>query len=125
MRSIWPIRQDQALLGQSAPFTNDGTVRWENLQTHQSHFFFEQAMGQSADTKDTLQVQRVAAQGVGSTGAIVPFRQGPFITGTDTSFYSVVVKVPLLDPVVVVAPIRSRTNTAAKAEQIQLYWIVK
>ena len=82
--------------GQSTPFTNDGTVRWENLQTHQSHFFFEQAMGQSADTKDTLQVQRVAAQGIGATGAIVPFRQGPFVTGTDTSFYSVVVKIPAL-----------------------------
>ena len=81
--------------GQSAPFVNDGTVRWENLQTHQSHFFFEQAMGQSADTKDTLQVQRVAAQGIGSTGAIVPFRQR-FITGPDTSFYSIVVKVPAL-----------------------------
>ena len=82
--------------GQSIPFVNDGTVRWENLQTHQSHFFFEQAMGQSADTKDTLQVQRVAAQGIGATGAIVPFRQGPFVTGPDTSFFSIVVKVPLL-----------------------------
>ena len=81
--------------GQSAPFTNDGTVRWENLQTHQSHFFFEQAMGQSADTKDTLQVQRFAAQGVGASGAIVPFRQ-QFITGADTSYYSIVIKVPAL-----------------------------
>ena len=82
--------------GQSAPFTNDGTVRWENLQTHQSHFFFEQAMGQSADTKDTLQVQRFAAQGVGVSSTIVPFRQGPFITGADTSFYSIVIKIPAL-----------------------------
>jgi hypothetical protein len=84
--------------GQSAPFTNDGTVRWENLQTHQSHFFFEQAMGQSADTKDTLQVQRFAAQGIGSSGAIVPFRQGPFIDSPDTTkhYYSIVVKVPAL-----------------------------
>ena len=82
--------------GQSIPFTNQGTVRWENLQTHQSHFFFEQAMGQSVDTKDTLQVQRFAAQGVGASGAIVPFRQGPFVTGTDTSFYSIVIKVPAL-----------------------------
>ena len=82
--------------GQSIPFTNQGTVRWENLQTHQSHFFFEQAMGQSVDTKDTLQVQRFAAQGVGTSGAIVPFRQGPFVTGTDTSFYSIVIKVPAL-----------------------------
>jgi hypothetical protein len=81
--------------GQSIPFVNDGTVRWENLNTHQSHFFFEQAMGQSADTKDTLQVQRFAAQGVGSSGPIVPFRQ-QFVTGTDTSFYSIVVKVPAL-----------------------------
>ena len=82
--------------GQSIPFTNQGTVRWENLQTHQSHFFFEQAMGQSADTKDTLQVQRFAAQGVGVSSTIVPFRQGPFITGVDTSFYSIVIKVPAL-----------------------------
>jgi hypothetical protein len=83
--------------GQSTPFTNQGTVRWENLQTHQSHFFFEQAEGQSADTKDTLQVQRFAAQGVGSTGAIVPFRQS-FRNLPDTTqyFYSIVVKVPLL-----------------------------
>ena len=82
--------------GQSIPFVNDGTVRWENLQTHQSHFFFEQAMGQSADTKDTLQVQRFAAQGVGLSQTIVPFRQGPFVTGVDTSFYSIVIKVPAL-----------------------------
>ena len=82
--------------GQTVPFTNQGTVRWENLITHQSHFFFEQAMGQSADTKDTLQIQRFAAQGIGTSGAIVPFRQGPFITGVDTSFYSTVIKVPLL-----------------------------
>ncbi|MDB4909831.1 MAG: hypothetical protein JWO39_654 [Gemmatimonadetes bacterium] len=82
--------------GQSVPFVNDGTVRWENLQTHESHFFFEQAMGQSADTKDTLQIQRFAAQGVGLTKTIVPFRQGPFVTGTDTSFYSIVIKIPAL-----------------------------
>ena len=82
--------------GQSVPFTNQGTVRWENLQTHQSHMFFEQAMGQSANTKDTLQIQRFAAQGLGSSGFIVPFRQGPFVTGTDTSFYSIVVKIPAL-----------------------------
>jgi hypothetical protein len=83
--------------GQSVPFTNQGTVRWENLQTHQSHFFFEQAMGQSADTKDTLQIQRFAAQGIGSTGAIVPFRQS-FQNLPDTTqyFYSIVIKVPAL-----------------------------
>jgi hypothetical protein len=84
--------------GQSIPFTNQGTVRWENLQTHQSHFFFEQAMGQSVDTKDTLQVQRFAAQGIGASGAIVPFRQGPFVNLPDTTkhFYSIVIKVPAL-----------------------------
>lgn len=83
--------------GQSTPFTNQGTVRWENLQTHQSHFFFEQAMGQSADTKDTLQIQRIAAQGIGSTGMIVPFRQS-FQNLPDTTqyFYSTVIKVPAL-----------------------------
>jgi hypothetical protein len=82
--------------GQTTPFTNQGTVRWENLQTHQSHFFFEQAMGQSADTKDTLQVQRFAAQGIGASGAIVPFRQQFIDSPTDTAYYSIVVKVPLL-----------------------------
>ncbi len=81
--------------GQTTPFTNQGTVRWENLNTHQSHFFFEQAEGQSVETKDTLQVQRFAAQGLGASGPIVPFRQR-FITGTDTSYYSIVIKVPLL-----------------------------
>jgi hypothetical protein len=84
--------------GQTSPFVNQGTVRWENLNTHQSHFFFEQAMGQSVDTKDTLQVQKFAAQGIGTSGLIVPFRQGPFIDPGDTTkhYYSTVVKVPAL-----------------------------
>ncbi len=71
-------------------------MRWENLITHQSHFFFEQAMGQSADTKDTLQVQRFAAQGIGTSGAIVPFRQQFIDSPTDTAYYSIVIKVPAL-----------------------------
>ncbi|MGH7650165.1 MAG: hypothetical protein ACREND_18830, partial [Gemmatimonadaceae bacterium] len=52
--------------GQTLPFVNQGTVRWEDLTTHQSHFFFEQAIGQDEGSSDTLKVQRFAAQGVGA-----------------------------------------------------------
>jgi len=43
-----------------------------------------------------LEVQRFAAQGIGSSGAIVPFRQQFIDSPTDTAFYSIVVKVPAL-----------------------------
>jgi hypothetical protein len=45
--------------GQSAPFqSNNGTLRWEDLTTGTSHFFFEQAIGQSAGRADTLEIVR-------------------------------------------------------------------
>jgi len=47
--------------GQSSPFPNQGTVRWENLTRKTSHFFFEQAMNQATGRSDTLEVDRYAA----------------------------------------------------------------
>jgi hypothetical protein len=82
--------------GQTVPFTNQGTIRYENLTQKASHFFFEQSVGVSETSTDTLEIDRFAAQGVGSDSTLVPFLQGPWITGTDTSFFSVVVRVPLL-----------------------------
>jgi hypothetical protein len=82
--------------GQTVPFTNQGTIRYENLTKKASHFFFEQSIGVSESSTDTLEIDRFAAQGIGSDSVLVPFLQGPFITGTDTSFFSVVVRVPLL-----------------------------
>lgn len=61
--------------GQSLPFPNRGTLRWENLTRRSSHFFFEQAMGQTSNRSDTLEVERFAAQGVGSDSVLVPFIQ--------------------------------------------------
>lgn len=52
--------------GQSAPFSGrNGTLRWENLTRGTSHFFFEQAVGQSAGRADTLEILREDA----NTGA--------------------------------------------------------
>ena len=82
--------------GQTVPFTNQGTIRYENLTKKASHFFFEQSIGVSESSTDTLEIDRFAAQGIGSDSILVPFLQGPFITGVDTSFFSVVVRVPLL-----------------------------
>ncbi|MFN2637709.1 MAG: YncE family protein [Gemmatimonadaceae bacterium] len=71
--------------GQSAPF-NDlaGTIRWENLTRgvtvagktdfRTSHFFFEPAMGQSANRSDTLEIVRFDANGVDTT-VLVPYIQ--------------------------------------------------
>ena len=50
--------------GQFVPFNqNNGTLRWENLtqkaiNENKSHFFFEQAVGQTAGRLDTLQIER-------------------------------------------------------------------
>jgi hypothetical protein len=82
--------------GQSSPFPNKGTVRWENLSRQTSHFFFEQAIGQTAGRADTLEVERFAAGGVGSDSTLVPFRQR--IPLPDGSFfdYSVVIRIDQL-----------------------------
>jgi hypothetical protein len=83
--------------GQTLPFTNQGTIRWENITQRSSHFFFEQAVGQSdAANIDTIVVERYQAQGYGSDSTLVPFIQGPFITGPDTSYFSVTTNTPLI-----------------------------
>ena len=69
--------------GQSAPFSDlRGSLRWENLtkgvtpaghsDSTTSHFFFEQAIGQSGARGDTLEVVRFDADGVGQA-TLVPF----------------------------------------------------
>lgn len=81
--------------GQSTPFTDKGTIRYENITRQASHFFFEQAVGQGAAvTVDTILIDRFAAGGYGSDSVLVPFIQGPFITGPDTSFFSVTTNTP-------------------------------
>ena len=83
--------------GQTLPFTNQGTIRYENITQRTSHFFFEQAVGQSdAANIDTIEVDRFAAGGYGIDATLVPFLQGPFITGPDTSFFSVTTNTPLI-----------------------------
>jgi hypothetical protein len=70
--------------GQTPPFdTRNGTIRWENLTRgvtaagktdfNTSHFFFEQALGQSTGRADTLEIIRFDANGIDST-VLVPFR---------------------------------------------------
>jgi hypothetical protein len=78
---------------QTQPFQNKGTVRWENLTTNQSHFFFEQAIGQDAKRADTLEITRYAAQGVGNDSVLVPYQQ--WVTGVlgDSLIYSTTVNV--------------------------------
>ncbi len=82
--------------GQSVPFPNQGTVRWENITKRSSHFFFEQAIGQSAGRADTLEIVRYAAQGFGSDSMLVPAKQT--ITAPDgTKFnYSITVRLDQL-----------------------------
>lgn len=78
--------------GQSRPFPNMGTIRWENLTQRTSHFFFEQAMGQTAGRSDTLEIERQAAAGFGSDDMLV--RQHNALSGGGT--YSIVVDLPKL-----------------------------
>jgi hypothetical protein len=64
--------------GQSVPFPNKGTLRWENLTRQTSHFFFEHSVGQSANRADTLEIERYAARDefgrlVGSDSVLVPY----------------------------------------------------
>ncbi|MCU0615955.1 MAG: hypothetical protein MUD17_02555 [Gemmatimonadaceae bacterium] len=82
--------------GQTLPFARKGTVRWENLTRATSHFFFEQAMGQTANRADTLEIERYAAGGVGSDSTLVPFAQR--IPLPDGSFfnYSIVIRIDQL-----------------------------
>jgi hypothetical protein len=83
--------------GQSLPFQNQGTIRYENVTKQASHFFFEQAVGQGVQAAiDTIEIDRFEAGGYGIDSTLVPFVQGPFITGVDTSFFSVTTNTPLI-----------------------------
>jgi hypothetical protein len=60
--------------GQSSPFqSNNGTLRWEDLTNGTSHFFFEQAIGQTAARADTLEIIRYDADGINQT-TLVPYK---------------------------------------------------
>jgi len=87
--------------GQTAPFDKlNGTIRWENLTRgvtvagktdyRTSHFFFEQAVGQSAGRADSLEIVRFDANGIDST-VILPFKQN-----LGTFSYSVPARLPEL-----------------------------
>ncbi len=79
--------------GQSDPFSKkNGTLRWENLTRGTSHFFFEQAVGQSQDRADTLEVIRYDANS-GAATTLVPYKQSVTVAGK-TAEYSVVVRLP-------------------------------
>ena len=78
--------------GQDEPFDhNNGTLRWENLMTRKSHFFFEQAMGQDANSSDTLEIIRYDPI-TGDATYLVPQLQNA-VAGDGTTFnYSIVVR---------------------------------
>lgn len=77
--------------GQTEPFSkNNGTLRWENLMTGKSHFFFEQAMGQDANSSDTLEIIRYDAR-TGDAVVIVPYMQNA-VSSSGTYNYSIVVR---------------------------------
>jgi hypothetical protein len=77
--------------GQTLPFQNRGTIRWEDVTTNRSHFFFEHALGQEAGRADTLEVIRFPAQSVGTQDVLVPFQQ-TFVSGPDTVRRSFVIR---------------------------------
>lgn len=82
--------------GQSTPFPNQGTLRWENLNKRSSHFFFEQAMGQTANRADTLEIERYSAGGVGADSVLVPARQRVTLDDGSSYNYSIVVRLDQL-----------------------------
>ena len=83
--------------GQTLPFPRRGTLRWENLKRRTSHFFFEQAVGQTSGRSDTLQVVRFGAGGVGPDSVdLVPYYQFARSAGGALLRYSVVVDVDKL-----------------------------
>jgi hypothetical protein len=70
--------------GQPSPFADrNGTLRWENLtkgitaagksDSTTSHFFFEQAIGQTGARGDTLEIERFDADGVGQATLVPAF----------------------------------------------------
>jgi hypothetical protein len=81
--------------GQSTPFASQGTMRWENITKRTSHFFFEQAMGQSAGRSDTLEIERFAAAGFGSDSILLPAKQ-TIVTPNGNFNYSIVARLDQL-----------------------------
>lgn len=78
--------------GQTEPFEkNNGTLRWENLTTGKSHFFFEQAMGQDANSSDTLEIIRYDAH-TGNPTVLVPQLQDMVAADGKKYNYSIVVR---------------------------------
>ena len=90
--------------GQPSPFSDrNGTLRWENLtkgvtaagksDSTTSHFFFEQAIGQSGARGDTLEIERFDADGVGFAVLVPAFNalgstvvRAPSLAFRDTTF---------------------------------------
>ncbi|MEO5589703.1 MAG: hypothetical protein ABIS03_08965, partial [Gemmatimonadaceae bacterium] len=78
--------------GQSAPFANkNGTLRWENLSRGTSHLFFEQAIGQTENRSDTLEVRRYDGR-TGAESILVPYQQLVQVSPTKTDTVSVVIR---------------------------------
>lgn len=72
--------------GQSAPFNdNNGTLRWENLNRRTSHFYFEHAMGQAAQSSDTLEIIRYDGL-TGEETVLVPYMQKAVSSTRDWNF---------------------------------------
>lgn len=81
--------------GQTTPFAKQGTIRWENVTDGTSHFFFEQAMGQSEGRSDTLAIDRYDPV-TGAETSLVPAVQTMTAADGDTAKYSVVVRIDQL-----------------------------
>jgi hypothetical protein len=89
--------------GQSTPFEkNNGTLRWENLTTRQSHFIWQQANGQGDRRADTLEVERFGSMDASGTivghadSLLVPFLQVGRHASGDTALVANVVRIPEL-----------------------------
>ena len=79
--------------GQSEPFSKkNGTLRWENVTQGTSHFFFEQAVGQSSNSADTLEVIRYDAS-TGAATVLVPYQQ-KVTSATRVDLYSITIRLP-------------------------------
>lgn len=85
--------------GQSLPFPSRGTVRWENLRQRTSHFFYEQALGQTEGRSDTLRIVRYrAALEVGTPDSTVLLDDREVITNQngESSVWSAVIRIDKL-----------------------------
>ena len=84
--SIFAVYSTTPTPGQTPPFENLGTLRWENLTagTPQSHFFWEHATIPPSSAADTL---RVFAERGGSLETLVYAEQGVTIDLVSLSFH--------------------------------------